>query len=112
MPHSKQAKRRLKQAALKESRTGRRVDKIVELTKQVRELVSTKKAAEATKLLPALYQALDKAAKKHSIHKNAAARSKSRLTILINKASGKAAEPVAPKKKSVAKKTAPKKKAS
>ncbi len=59
----------------------------------------------------ALYQnfasALDKAAKQGVIHKNAAARKKSRLNTRV--AGG--AKPAAPKKKSTAKKAAPKAKA-
>ena len=40
--------------------------------------------AEAEKLLPAAYKAIDQAAANHTIHKNAAARKKSRLTLKVN----------------------------
>jgi len=42
------------------------------------------KTEDAVKNLPAAYKALDKAAKKNAIHKNAAARRKSRLMKKIN----------------------------
>ncbi len=54
------------------------------LVKEVRNLVSQKKSGEAKKLLPQLYKALDKAAKKGVIKKNAASRKKSRLTKFLN----------------------------
>ena len=41
-------------------------------------------AAEAQKLLPAAYKAIDQAAANNTIHKNAAARKKSRLTLKVN----------------------------
>ena len=48
-------------------------------------LVLAKKMPEAKKLLPEIYQALDKAAKVGVIKKNNASRRKSRLTKLIDK---------------------------
>ena len=41
-------------------------------------------AAEAQKLLPAAYKAIDQAAANNTIHKNAAARKKSKLTLKVN----------------------------
>ena len=57
------------------------------LVKQTKKLVSAEKKQEAVKLLPELYKAIDKAAKRGIIKKNAAARKKSRLTKLIQKVS-------------------------
>jgi len=57
------------------------------LVKQARALVLQKKNDEAKKLLPAIYKALDKAAKVGVIKKNNASRRKSRLTKLIDKKS-------------------------
>ena len=48
--------------------------------KALRTAVAGKKAAEAAKLLPKAYQAIDKAVKRGVIKKNAAARMKSRLS--------------------------------
>lgn len=48
--------------------------------KEVKKLIATKNSADAAARLPALYKALDKAAKHGTIKKNAASRMKSRLT--------------------------------
>ena len=55
------------------------------LVKQTRKLVLAQQQKEALQLLPRLYQAIDKAAKRGIIKKNAAARKKSRLTKLLQK---------------------------
>jgi small subunit ribosomal protein S20 len=56
------------------------------LPRKVRKLVSTGETKEAEKLLPQAFKALDKAVKKNVLHKNNAARTKSRLTKLFAKA--------------------------
>lgn len=53
------------------------------LPKKLTKLVAAGKIEEAKELLSATYKALDKAAKKNIIHKNTAARKKSRLVKLI-----------------------------
>lgn len=55
------------------------------LIKQTRALISAKKKEEALKLLPQVYQAIDKAAKRGVIKNNAASRKKSRLSKAIDK---------------------------
>ena len=60
-------------------------NKIKKLVKEARSLVLHKKNAEAKKILPNIYAALDKAAKVGVIKKNNADRRKSRLTKLIDK---------------------------
>jgi small subunit ribosomal protein S20 len=47
--------------------------------KQFRKLIEEKKAKEAKELIPNIYKALDKAAKRNYIKKNTAARYKSRV---------------------------------
>jgi len=47
--------------------------------KGISTLMQSKKVADAAKMLPTAYQAIDKAVKNHVIHKNAAARMKSRI---------------------------------
>jgi ribosomal protein S20 len=49
-------------------------------------LVASGKNAEAAKLVPLLYRALDKASKSKTIKKGNASRKKSRIMALINKA--------------------------
>jgi ribosomal protein S20 len=53
--------------------------------KNFRKLVSEKKAKEAKALIPALYKALDKAAKRNYIKKNTASRYKSRIMSAVKK---------------------------
>lgn len=60
-------------------------NKVKNLVKEARALVSQKKINEAKALLPQVYKALDKAAKVGVIKKNAASRGKSRITKLIAK---------------------------
>lgn len=63
----------------------RRKAAIETVIKKIKRLAAEKRPEEARKLLPAAYQALDKAAKEHTIRKGAAARRKSRLTRFLQK---------------------------
>ena len=53
--------------------------------KNVKKLISEKKVSEAEVMMPSVYKAIDKAAKRGVIKKNTAARKKSRLTKAIKK---------------------------
>jgi len=53
--------------------------------KQFRKLVADKKVKEAKALIPTLYKALDKAAKRNFIKKNTASRYKSRIMAAAKK---------------------------
>ena len=53
--------------------------------KKFRKLVLDKKVKEAKELIPALYKALDKAAKRNYIKKNTASRFKSRIMASVKK---------------------------
>lgn len=86
MPITKSAKKRLRQEQKRRKRNLAYKRKFKALIKRVRNLVSENKKAEAEKLLPQTYKALDKAAKKGVIKKNTAARKKSRLAKLVAKA--------------------------
>ena len=85
MAITKSAKKAARQNERRKAENSVYKNKIKAITKEVLVLVSAKKAADAKKLLPKLYQALDKAAKVGVIKKNAASRKKSRLTKLIEK---------------------------
>ena len=85
MAITKSAKKAIRQSATRKEHNIVYKDKIKVLVKKARALVSEKKMAEAKKLLPSIYQALDKAAKVGIIKKNNASRHKSRLTKLIDK---------------------------
>jgi ribosomal protein S20 len=55
--------------------------------KVFRKLIVEKKIKEAKALIPTLYKALDKAAKRNYIKKNTASRYKSRIMAAVNKIS-------------------------
>ena len=61
------------------------IEKYKNAVKAVRKAVAGKKKDEAQKVLSAAFAQLDKAAKKHVIHKNKSARLKSRLSHAIAK---------------------------
>ena len=85
MPITKSAKKALRQNIRGKIRNLKRKNAMKALVKQTRKQASAKQKEEAVKLLPKLYQAIDKAAKRGIIKKNAAARKKSRLTKLVQK---------------------------
>lgn len=85
MPITKSAKKAIRQNRRRRLFNLRRSKKMKMLVKQIRGLIKEKKKKEATELLPSLYQAIDKAAKRDVIKKNTASRKKSRLTKAIEK---------------------------
>ena len=84
MAITKSAKKAIRQSARRKEQNIVYKDKIKSLVKEARALILEKKSAEAKKLLPEIYKALDKAAKVGVIKKNNASRRKSRLTKLID----------------------------
>jgi len=85
MAITESAKKAIRQSAKRNKQNSVYKNNIKKLVKEARGLVSEKKEAEAKKLLPQIYKALDKAAKVGVIKKNNASRHKSRLTKLIDK---------------------------
>lgn len=81
----KSAKKAIRSSARKRTFNLRRKKTLAEVTKDFKKLVEAKKLEEAKKLIPNLYQAIDKAAKRGVIKPNAAARKKSRFTKLLAK---------------------------
>ena len=63
----------------------RRKSAIEKQLKDCRKLMTTKSKAEATKLIPGIYQVLDKAVKTNYIKANTAARLKSRTMAALKK---------------------------
>jgi len=88
MPITKSAKKALRQNVRGKIRNLKRKNAMKSLVKQTRKLAEAQQQQEAIKLLPKLYQAIDKAAKRGIIKKNTASRKKSRLTKLLQKSSG------------------------
>jgi len=85
MPRIKSAKKALRQNARHREKNLAKIKPMKKLIKEIGQLIVAKKKDETIKLLPKVYQAIDKSAKAGIIKKNTAARRKSRLTKLINK---------------------------
>ncbi|MBI2356026.1 MAG: 30S ribosomal protein S20 [Candidatus Doudnabacteria bacterium] len=85
MPNTKSAIKAARQNIRRHALNLAALEKIKKAVKQVRKLASSGKVEDAKKALTAAYASLDKAAKKHIIHKNKASRLKSRLSKLISK---------------------------
>lgn len=88
MPITASAKKALRQSQRRYVRNLRQKRALKALVKEFRALVAAKKKDESAKLLPAVYQALDKAAKRGKVlKKNTASRLKSRLARALGKIS-------------------------
>ncbi|MDO8264873.1 MAG: 30S ribosomal protein S20 [Candidatus Parcubacteria bacterium] len=85
MPITKSAKKALRQSLKRKAGNKVYKEKIKSLFKEAKILVSKKKIDEAKKLLPQIYQALDKAAKVGVIKKNNASRRKMRFANLLQR---------------------------
>lgn len=88
MPIIKSAKKALRSSARKRAVNLRRSRAMKDAVKEVRTL-SAKAGSDAKASLSKAYQAIDKAAKRGVIKKNAASRMKSRLVASIKKAGQK-----------------------
>lgn len=89
MAITKSARKALRQNIRRRAKNLVYKTKIKNLIKEIRTLVTEKKIEEAKKILPQIYQILDKAAKTEVIKKNTADRKKSRLTKLVSKNTAK-----------------------
>ncbi len=85
MPITTSAKKNIRKNKTRKAENRKRKDNIKSLVKRIDILVDDNKQEEAKQLLPDLYKALDKAAKKGTIKKNAASRKKSRMTKRLSK---------------------------
>lgn len=85
MPITTSAKKALRGSFRKKAFNDRRKNAMKEEIKNIGKLISAKNKKEAALLLPRLYKAIDKAAKRGVIKKNTAARKKSRLALCISK---------------------------
>jgi len=85
MAITKAAKKALRQNPKRRQQNIQRKDKVKSLIKKAKALITENKKEEAKKLLPEIYKALDKAAKKNVLKKNTASRKKSRITKALDK---------------------------
>ena len=88
MAITKSAKKAQRASLKKRVFNVRRKRVLTDMTKTVRKTLATDAAAARTSL-SAAYQAIDKAAKRGIIKKNAASRKKSRLSKAVKRAAGK-----------------------
>lgn len=75
----------MRQSARRRTRNLLKKEAYKHAVRDVRKAIVAGKPDEAKKMLPKLYQALDKAAKTNVIKKNKAARLKSRLSRIVSK---------------------------
>jgi small subunit ribosomal protein S20 len=80
MPITRSAKKALRGSLKKKAVNDRNKKLVKESIKKIEKLVKNKEKAEAKKLLPQAYSAIDKAAKKGVYKKNNASRKKARLS--------------------------------
>jgi len=80
------AKKAIRASAKKRVFNLRRKEAVLKTTKALMKALAAKDAAAAEKLLPAAYQAIDKAMKRGVLKKNTAARKKSLLTKALSRA--------------------------
>lgn len=85
MPIKESAKKELRKAAKRRTFNLSRQKAMKDSLKKVKKLITGNKKDDAKKLIPAAYQAIDKAVKRGIIKKNAAARKKSRLMKSLNR---------------------------
>jgi len=86
MAITKSAKKAIRSSARKHVFNLRRKSALYNATKALMKALAAKNIAEAEKLLPAAYAAIDKARKRGIIKANTAARKKSRLAAAIKRA--------------------------
>jgi small subunit ribosomal protein S20 len=84
MPIKKAAFKALRQSRKRQARNKAQKDEIKNLIKSVKKAIAKNNKEEALKLLKDGYKKIDKAAKRGLIHKNTAARKKSRLMKKLN----------------------------
>jgi small subunit ribosomal protein S20 len=86
LAHHASAQKHMRQSLKRRARNRSNVSQVKTQVKKLRSLVETGEAAEAQKFLPQTVAEIDKAVKKGVVHRNAAARYKSRLTARVNAA--------------------------
>ena len=89
MAITKSAKKRIKSSEAKRVFNLRRTRAMKDTVKKFRKAVESGDLKSAEEMTPTVYKAIDKAVKRGVIKKNAASRTKSRLSMLLNKASAK-----------------------
>jgi small subunit ribosomal protein S20 len=84
MPVIKSAKKQMRVSAKKKERNVPFKSELKSMVKKERKLIKDGKVEEAKKTMPLVVSIIDKACKKNLIHRNNAARKKSRLSLALN----------------------------
>lgn len=84
MPNIKSSVKSVKKDAKRRARNVFEKDRLKKAQKQVLVAVAAGNAEKAKELLPVAHKAIDQAAANNTIHKNNAARKKSKLTLKVN----------------------------
>jgi len=84
--HSRSAKKRIRQDIKRRSRNRWRKSQVKDAVREFNDALRAGDTAKAAEQLKVVYKRLDKVAAKGTIHKNAAARKKSRLAQKLNQA--------------------------
>ena len=84
MPNIKASVKSVKKDAKRHARNVFEKERLKKAQKQVLAAIANNDVEEAKKLLPAAHKAIDQAAANNTIHKNNAARKKSKLTLKVN----------------------------
>ena len=84
MPNIKSSMKSIKKDRKRHLRNLAEKDRIRKARKSLMEAIANNDVEEAKKLLPLAHKALDQAAANNTIHKNAAARKKSKLALKVN----------------------------
>ena len=84
MPNIKSSIKSMKADAKRRERNIFEKTRMKKAQKQVLAAIAAGDADKAKELLPAAHKAIDQAAANNTIHKNAAARKKSKLTLKVN----------------------------
>jgi len=89
MPNHKSAEKRVRQNEKRRDNNRSNRGKLRTSIKKLRTALTTADANSSQELLPATISTIDKAVQKGVLHRNAAARYKSRLTARVNQAGAK-----------------------
>ena len=89
MPNHKSAEKRVRQSERRRLINRNNRAKLRTSIKKLRSALEGGDAKESTSLLPTTVSEIDKAVRKGALHRNAAARHKSRLTIRVTRAEAK-----------------------
>jgi len=89
MPNHKSAEKRVRQSARRRDINQSNRTRLRSSIKKLRGALAGGNAKESSSLLPATVSEIDKAVQKGVLHRNTAARHKSRLTARVNQAAAK-----------------------